>query len=411
MKRNGILILMAITLVMSACKKKGCTDPTANNYSTEAEKDDGTCAYDAVSEATTLDCNLFSQSGTSYDLVDKGLEVDYIVDCKMPVYCDLKIMPGVTIAFKTDAGLKVYAAGSINAVATTEGPILLTGFDKAAGSWAGIYVESTDVKNKFDGCKIEYAGGDDFNSNADKGAFILYARSSMEISNTHISNCAAYGINANYSGCSFVFNNNTITTCTKPMFVAAEYGGSISGGVFTGNAIDVIYIDTYGGQADILTDQTWTDLAVPYRMLGGAVVQSKCNWVIATGVTLEFEAGSGILVNSANSLKAVGTSADPVIFKGVNPGNSAWKNIKFVGTNSLNEIVYAIISGSGENSAVNKGCCYLATNAKLTIDNVMFNDNANCGVYGTLAGGQVANPNYTSSNLFFNNTTCTENFQ
>ncbi|NCA21727.1 MAG: hypothetical protein EBS86_11405, partial [Crocinitomicaceae bacterium] len=37
---------LALTSVTS-CKKKGCTDPEAYNYSSEAKKDDGTCNYDA----------------------------------------------------------------------------------------------------------------------------------------------------------------------------------------------------------------------------------------------------------------------------------------------------------------------------------------------------------------------------
>ena len=40
-------ILLASTLILTsvACKKKGCTDPAAENYSSSAKKDDGSCYY------------------------------------------------------------------------------------------------------------------------------------------------------------------------------------------------------------------------------------------------------------------------------------------------------------------------------------------------------------------------------
>lgn len=405
MKRKGILILIAITLVMSACKKKGCTDPLASNYSSEAKKDDGTCNY--LTAAKTLDCQAFNTANTSYVLEDLGFDIDYIVECKMQVRCDLKIMPGVTIAFKSAAGLDVNPEGSINAVGTASSLITFTGVDAVAGSWAGIFIDSDDTKNKFDYCKVDYAGGDKFNSNNDRGAIILYADTKTQISNTSISKSATYGINANYSNGTFSFSNNTITSCAMPMFIAADYGSSISGGTFTGNTTDVIYIDTYGSQADVLTSQTWANLNVPYRVKGGASIQSKSNWTIAPGVIMEFEASSGLYITSGNSLKALGTSSQKIIFKGVTPGQGTWESIYFDGTNSLNEIGYAEISGGGENPASTQGSVFLWYNAKLNIHDVLFKDNLACGVYVKISG-TTPNPNYTSSNLTFINNGCNE---
>lgn len=45
-KTNYILFsLLAVASIFSSCKKEGCTDPTASNYSEEAKKDDGSCEY------------------------------------------------------------------------------------------------------------------------------------------------------------------------------------------------------------------------------------------------------------------------------------------------------------------------------------------------------------------------------
>lgn len=47
MKQILPILLLSATAVVS-CKKKGCTDPTAINYSAEAKKEDGSCNYDSA---------------------------------------------------------------------------------------------------------------------------------------------------------------------------------------------------------------------------------------------------------------------------------------------------------------------------------------------------------------------------
>ena len=48
-----VLFLSITTIAFTACKKKGCTDPTATNYNENAEKEDGSCVYPAP-EGTTV---------------------------------------------------------------------------------------------------------------------------------------------------------------------------------------------------------------------------------------------------------------------------------------------------------------------------------------------------------------------
>ncbi len=42
-KIGGLLI--AISLISTGCRKKGCIDPGANNFNSEAKVDDGSCTY------------------------------------------------------------------------------------------------------------------------------------------------------------------------------------------------------------------------------------------------------------------------------------------------------------------------------------------------------------------------------
>jgi hypothetical protein len=63
--KNLLLLAVIATVGLVSCKKKGCTDPQATNYSSEAQKDDETCTFIptiAVTGATTMDVIL----GTTY---------------------------------------------------------------------------------------------------------------------------------------------------------------------------------------------------------------------------------------------------------------------------------------------------------------------------------------------------------
>ena len=400
MKTYKISFLFLAILAIAGCKREGCTDPLAVNYDEKAKKDDGSCILASV-QPELLNCQRFSTSGETYVLPDRGPGIDYIIDCKMPVNGDLTIMPGVTIAFESDAGLIINDAGSLSATATSALPILFTGVDKVKGSWAGIMFYANDVKNKLDGVKIEYAGGTSFNSNGDLGSVILYADSRAEIRNCNIILGEAYGINANYGDGNFVFSNNTITTCDVPMFLQAKYCSAISGGTFTGNTTDVIYIDTYASDGVVPNTQTWPNPGIPYRVkAGGRIIISDGNLTISPGTVMEFETGSGIRINDNSSLKALGTANNKIIFTGVDKVAGSWDGIYFSFTQSaLNEIGFALIEYGGANNF--DGAIYMWANPRVNIHDVEFKDIQACAFYDapkSNASAQVVNPNLTMTN-------------
>lgn len=51
--RSPISIILVGSLIISSCKKEGCTDATALNFNEEAKKDDGSCTYFQLNVPTT----------------------------------------------------------------------------------------------------------------------------------------------------------------------------------------------------------------------------------------------------------------------------------------------------------------------------------------------------------------------
>lgn len=131
MKKNVILIaaiaLGTVCTTFTSCKKKGCTDETANNYSEEAKKDDGSCTYDPVDESVvTVSSNITTnttwETGKTYILAKR---------IAVTAGATLTIQPGVII--KGDAGTGANATAliiardaKIMAQGTATQPIIFT---------------------------------------------------------------------------------------------------------------------------------------------------------------------------------------------------------------------------------------------------------------------------------------------
>ena len=71
MKHFLLLTTILCFVCFCSCKKRGCTDPTATNYNSEAEVDDGNCLYDNLSQELPIiqlnTTHLFNSNSFSYD--------------------------------------------------------------------------------------------------------------------------------------------------------------------------------------------------------------------------------------------------------------------------------------------------------------------------------------------------------
>ena len=293
--------------------------------------------------AVVLDCNGIA-SGETLTLENRNNGIDYIIDCVYVVQGDFIIEPGVTIQFNTDAGIRVYDSGSLQAIGTAQNQIKFFGENQVAGEWRGVFIDSNDILNELSYVTIEYAGGEAFNSNDDKGAVIVWSDTHLKMNNTTITNSETYGFNASYGGDELELENNTITLCNAPIIMEGAYPTTILGGNYTGNTTDAIIVTS----DQITGNHNWSKLNVPYHLPEGLRVSAGGKLTIMPGVIMKFGLDALLNINEGASgpkpsLIAVGTAQEPIIFTGLNNVLGAWRGIYFDTPSPLNEIGFATI--------------------------------------------------------------------
>lgn len=378
-----ILIFLGLSFNLSSCSK------------------DKVESQEPAAEALELSCsmqgsNVFVHEDSTFTLVDRGSGVDYILNCSANVKGNLIIEAGVTIQFGTDAGMRVYNSGSIQVLGLENKQVVFTGEDKIPGSWRGIFIQSNDVKNRIEYAKIEYAGGEAFSSNGDKGAVIIYSNTHLNINNTTITNSETYGINASYGGDELVLVDNTITLCKAPMYIEGAYPTTISGGNYIGNTIDAIIVTS----DQITGNHNWNKLNVPYHLPEGLTVIAGGKLTIMPGAILKFGLDKVLYISEGASgpkpsLIAVGTAQEPIIFTGLNNVLGAWRGIRFDTPSPLNEIGFATVEYASNPNQ--EGALDLWYGTVLNVHDVTFKDIQRCAIHYNISPTAVNT--LTTSNL------------
>lgn len=64
-KTIAMLILAGTAITITSCKKEGCTDANANNYSEDAKKDDNSCTYPTINLTSAGDGDVTGSGGSA----------------------------------------------------------------------------------------------------------------------------------------------------------------------------------------------------------------------------------------------------------------------------------------------------------------------------------------------------------
>jgi len=186
--------------------------------------------------------------------------------------------------------------------------------------------------------------------------------------------------------------NLTITqSATYPLGLYARNIPSIPDGDYRFNAIDAINaIGDYGIGYDSVR---WRNLGVPYRFLTGLGVDSTL--VLDRGVTIEVGVGKSI-GTGYGSLIAVGTAAEPIVFRSVTPGvPGSWIGLQ-IGTATAgpgNRLEHVIIADAGYGTSGYAGAIRLTADPGGLLRNSTIARSATCGL--VLFNGAAWTDDYT----------------
>lgn len=139
------------------------------------------------------------------------------------------------------------------------------------------------------------------------------------------------------------------------------------------------------------------------------MMKVQANVIIEPGVVIEFQQGdTGILVDEENvpnsSLYAVGTSENPIIFRGVENEMGYWNGIRFASTNNKNELKHVFVkdAGNGQRYGENWSAgVYAASGSKLKMTNTSISNCKNYGlhIYNNYLDVSLGNNIYTENQV------------
>lgn len=335
----------------------------------------------------------------------------------------LNLAPGTIFEFVAGAGLRMggpatdcsLTTASINATGTANDPIIFRGTVSGKGSWVGIGINSSNPNNKLIYCQIAGAGSAKIFNAGQFGANItLQCDSKVIVQNTTIAESNDYGIYVLDDDAILQdFESNSFTDNeTSPIYIHFPHIGELDGNsnYDTNNSGAFIQVS---GESLIDNNLTVQALNVPYRInvseLGRPVYVEK-EVTINPGVTFEFNTGSGIILGSpgvdclptTGSLKAIGTAAEPIVFKGATAGQGSWVGIGINSSTAANEFDHCEISGGGSKKLYNaggQGNIVIHCSGKLKIQNSTIKDSGGWGVDFE----QTSSNNLDASNIIYEN--------
>lgn len=188
------------------------------------------------------------------------------------------------------------------------------------------------------------------------------------------------GSDGNYYSASMVIDADTIRI-TIDISASGNQQKYVRESAYTEPTAETITLD-----CNKITSETTlvnSAAAVDYIVPSGCVLDVEEDLIIEPGTTIEFEENAGIGVYGSGSIKALGTTAQPITLRGSNAAKGYWRGIHIESNTFDNQFDHVNISDAGSNYVY---CCNGAATIYLkggimSIKNTTLSNGENIGIY------------------------------
>lgn len=333
----------------------------------------------AIASGTTEIGGSYNEDLHLLNIVEDPDMPDYLVTSDITLNARLIIDPGVHIAVMSDNRIRVTTNGVLQVDGTANEPVIITGNTALPGYWKGILVESNNLENEINHVHISFAGSNNISSGRPKtGLHVESGR--LNINNSSFTDNDGYGLSVSSAASSVPMNSNSfVNNSMGAIYMTASQIKDIDQATDFNNA--EIVLD--GTNVNLATDHVWKAAQNgQYRFSNSLNIYD--NVTIEEGAVFVSDNDVRIHFRPDAILKAMGSSTNPIVFKGSLEQPGSWRGIMYDNSSLEGIMQHVHFSHAGHSnlsSGFQKTALGLGSSARLSLNNVHFSHIDGYGVY------------------------------
>lgn len=396
MNTSRLLLSLSAFVLLFSCKREGCTDQTAINYDSKANKENFTCIYADGSTnnpnnpgsgnnpndpgGVNLPIQLSGTENSSKVIANQSNSpsvADYYISSTWTINAAVTIEPGVRIEMRPGARIIVNDNGSLNATGTPTNKIEFFGAQDVPGYWYNIEFKSNNPNNKLIYCNISN-GSKVYDS--EPAMVVVNGNGQVTVQNSTFMNGSEHGIMTRGSGKLPNFTSNYFSGFQNAPISLVSFGHTSfldNSTTFGSNAVQSIYI-----QGNAVEGNTQVpNMGIPYSVRGNATF-NQGHTVIEAGVNIKMAANVFLRVNENASLEIAGNPSSPCSITGEINAKGYWYNLTFNSNNPANKISYTTISDGRNYYGGQAGLIHIGGSSSLSMNNTYLSNSPTTALDG-----------------------------